>query len=131
MKKISTLLFPILLIVACASTPQSQYTKPLEFTDANFQKKALNKKGVTVVEFWAVWCGPCKMVDPIITELANDYGKKVNIGKMNVDLETETTKKYNIRSIPTILIFKDGEEVDRHVGVLSKRNLKKKVDVLL
>ncbi len=131
MKIIATLLFPIFLIAACAGLPKNQASILTEFTDANFQKSALNKKGVTVVEFWAIWCGPCKMIDPIITELANEYGKKVTIGKMNVDQEPETTKKFNIRSIPTILIFKDGKVVDKHVGVISKRALKKKIEVLL
>lgn len=71
------------------------------------------------------------MVYPIVIELANHYGKKVNIGKMNVDLEQERIKKINIRSIPPFLIFKDGEVVDKHLGVLSKRTLKKKIDDLL
>lgn len=131
MKKFTPILFPIFLIIACAGSPRSQYSKVLEFTDANFQKTVLDKKGITVIEFWAVWCGPCKMVDPIITELANDYGKKVNIGKMDVDKEPKVAKKYNIRSIPTILFLKDGEVVDKYVGVATKRALEKKIDQLL
>ena len=131
MKKIISFLFPFFLIVACAGSPINQTTIPVEFTDANFQKSVLDSKGITVIEFWAEWCGPCRMVDPIITELANDYGKKVNIGKMNVDLEPKITKQLGIRSIPTILIFKDGEVVDKHVGLLTKRALEKKIDELL
>ena len=131
MKKITTLLYPVFLIIACAGSPKSQSQKVVKFTDANFQKTVLDKKGVTVIEFWAEWCGPCRMVDPIITELANDYGKKVNIGKMNVDMEPKMAKKFNIRSIPTILFLKDGEVVDKFVGVTSKRALEKKIDKLL
>lgn len=118
---------------ASADTTQNESTPtPLvEFTDANFKKLVLKKKGVTVIEFWAEWCGPCRMVEPVIKELANDYGKKVTIGKLNVDLEPNVTQKYNIRSIPTILIFKDGEVVDKYVGVLTKKDLEEKIEVVL
>lgn len=106
-------------------------TDLVKFTDANFKKSVLDKKGVTVVEFWATWCGPCRMVEPIIKELANEYGEKVTIGKLNVDFESKVTLKYEIKNIPTILIFKDGEVVDKYVGVLSKKDLEKKIEVIL
>ncbi|MFK8008062.1 MAG: thioredoxin [Saprospiraceae bacterium] len=131
MKKVITLLLPIFLMAASADTTEYQTTPLVKFTDANFKKSALDNKGVTVVEFWAEWCSPCRMVEPIITELANEYGEKVTIGKLNVDLESETTTKFGIRSIPTILIFKDGEVVDKYVGVLSKKDLEEKIEVLL
>ena len=131
MKKITTLLLPIFLMAASSDISNYQTSTLVEFTDANFKKLALDKKGVTIVEFWATWCGPCKIVEPIITELAEDYGKKISIGKLNVDLEPKTTMEYGISSIPTILIFKDGEVVDKYVGVLSKKDLEDKIDVLL
>ncbi|MFK7773914.1 MAG: thioredoxin [Saprospiraceae bacterium] len=131
MKKIIMLFFPIFLIAAAPNIPQKQTAALVEFTDANFKKTVLKKKGVTVIEFWAEWCGPCRLVEPVITELAKDYGKKVTVGKLNVDLEPKITKKYNIRSIPTILIFKDGEVVDKYVGVLTKKDLEEKIEVLL
>ncbi len=131
MKKFIILILPIFLMAASASTTSYQTTPLVEFTDANFKKSVLDKKGVTVVEFWATWCGPCRMVDPIITELANDYGEKVTVGKLNVDLESKITMKYEIKSIPTILIFKDGTVVDKYVGVIPKKELEEKIEVLL
>lgn len=131
MKKIITFIFPIFLLAASAGTTENKTPTLVKFTDANFQKLALDKKGITVVEFWATWCGPCRMVDPIIKELANEYGKEVTIGKLNVDWEPEITLKFEIKSIPTILIFKDGEVVDKYVGVLSKKDLENKIEVLL
>ena len=84
-----------------------------ELTDTNFQEEVLDKEGLTVIDFWAEWCGPCKMISPIIEDLANDYEGKVLIGKVNVDDNPELSIKYGIRSIPTILFVKDGEIVDR------------------
>ena len=101
-----------------------------EFTDSNFEEKALNS-GVAVVDFWAVWCGPCRMVAPVIEELATDYGDNVLVGKLDVDSNPETSMKYNVRSIPTILILKDGEVVDKHVGTATKGQLKQKIDAVL
>ncbi len=93
-----------------------------EFTDTNFKEKALDS-GVSVVDFWAEWCGPCRMIGPIIEELATDYSDKVTVGKLNVDHNPEVSMKYGIRSIPTILIFKNGEPVEKIVGVTTKQNL--------
>lgn len=101
-----------------------------EFTDANFQETAL-EKGVAVVDFWAEWCGPCRMVTPIIEELAGEYEGKATIGKVNVDSNAETSRKYGVRSIPTILILKDGEIVDKHVGTITKAALAEKIDAVL
>jgi thioredoxin 1 len=101
-----------------------------EFTDSNFQETAL-ESGVSVVDFWAEWCGPCRMIGPIIEELASDYDGRVTVGKLNVDHNPEVSMKYGIRSIPTILIFKDGEAVEKIVGVTTKQNLSTKIDAHL
>ncbi len=98
----------------------------LEFTDGNFEETALSG-GVSVVDFWAEWCGPCRLIGPIIEDLATVYDGKANIGKLNVDENPEVSLKYGIRSIPTILIIKDGEVVDKQVGVASKAALEAKI----
>ena len=88
-----------------------------EFTDSNFQETAIEKGGVTVIDFWAEWCGPCRMIGPIIEELASEYDDDtVLIGKVNVDDNPEVSMKFGIRSIPTIILFRDGEEVERSIG---------------
>lgn len=101
-----------------------------QFTDANFEE-ILNSGEAMVVDFWAEWCGPCRMVTPIIEELATEYEGKVKIGKMNVDENNEVPMKYSVRNIPTILFIKGGEVVDRKVGAQSKAVLKEAVDKLL
>ncbi len=98
----------------------------LQFTDSNFQETALSG-GVSVVDFWAEWCGPCRLIGPIIDDLATSYEGRVNIGKVNVDENPEISLKYGIRSIPTILIIKDGEVVDKQVGVTTKAALDAKI----
>ena len=101
-----------------------------EFTDNNFTDTAL-KEGVSVVDFWAEWCGPCRLVAPIIDQLAEEYNGKALIGKVNVDDNPEVSMKYGVRSIPTILIFKDGEIVDKHVGTATKSTLEGKINAHL
>ena len=101
-----------------------------EFTDSNFEKAALSG-GVAIVDFWAEWCGPCKMVTPIIDELSADYEGKATIGKVNVDANQEFAAKYGVRNIPTVLIFKNGEVVDKQVGVATKASLESKFNGLL
>ena len=100
----------------------------VEFTDSNFAETVLDVQGVSVVDFWAEWCGPCKMIGPIIEELHTDYEGKATIGKVNVDHNPEISSKYGIRSIPTILILKDGEVVDKQVGVTTKKALEDKIN---
>lgn len=100
----------------------------LEFTDSNFQSEVLDTDQVTVVDFWAEWCGPCKAIGPIIEELASEYNGKAKIGKVNVDHNQDISIKYGIRSIPTILFFKNGEVVDKQVGAASKAILQQKIE---
>ncbi len=100
----------------------------IEFTDSNFQEVALDNEGVSVVDFWAEWCGPCRMITPIIEELATEYEGRARIGKVNVDHNPEVSSKYGIRSIPTILFLKNGEVVDKQVGVASKKVLEDKIN---
>ena len=102
-----------------------------EFTDGNFSTSALEGGKLAVVDFWAEWCGPCRMVAPIIDELSGEYADKATIGKLNVDHNPEVSMKYGVRSIPTILFIKNGEVVDKHVGTASKASLIAKIDAHL
>ncbi|MBP1677303.1 MAG: thioredoxin [Bacteroidetes bacterium] len=102
----------------------------LEFTDANI-KEAINSGKPVVVDFWAEWCGPCRMVGPIVEELAKEYDGQVIIGKMDVDENVDTPNEFGIRNIPTILFFKDGQLVDKQVGAAPKAALVAKVQGLL
>lgn len=102
----------------------------LQMTDANFNE-LLNSGKPLVIDFWAEWCGPCRMVSPIIDELAEEYAEKVYIGKANVDENDEIVVKYGIRNIPTILFIKNGEIVDKKVGASSKADLKAKIEAML
>jgi len=102
----------------------------LIITDTNFEELVKGDKPL-VVDFWAQWCGPCLMLGPIIEELASEYEDKVVIGKMNVDENDEVVGQFGIRNIPTILFFKQGELVDKHVGVAQKNILEEKIKALL
>ena len=102
-----------------------------QLTDANYKENVLDKKGVAVVDFWAEWCGPCRMVGPVIDELATEYDGKALIAKVDVDENSELSAQYGVRSIPTILILKDGEIVDKHVGVTTKAALAEKIEAAL
>ncbi len=97
------------------------------FTDANFKNDVLDSSQLTVVDFWAPWCGPCVHLGPIIEDLANEYEGKVNIGKLNVDENGETSMNYGITSIPCVLFIKNGEIVDKHVGLAPKAALNAKI----
>jgi thioredoxin 1 len=100
----------------------------LTLTDKNFDQEVLQSKIPVLVDFWASWCGPCRMVGPIIDELAKDYEGKLKVGKMNVDENQESPKKYNIMSIPSLLIFKNGKVVKTMIGVQSKESFKRQID---
>lgn len=93
----------------------------VEFTDANFEEKVLNSDKPVMVDFWATWCGPCKMVGPIIEEIAEEYDGKAVVGKVDVDQNQEFAAKYGVRNIPTVLVFKGGEMVERQVGASPKK----------
>ena len=101
--------------------------KPKEITDANFDEVIATDKPV-LVDFWAEWCGPCKMIGPLVEEIAAEYDGKAVIGKVNVDNNPNSSAKYGIRSIPTLLFFKNGEVVDKQIGAASKSTLVKKLD---
>ena len=100
-------------------------------TDQNFEGEVLKSTTPVLVDFWAVWCGPCQMVGPIVEELAKEYEGKLKVGKMNVDENQVMPGKYNIMSIPSLLIFKGGEVVDTMIGAMSKENFKKRIDEVL
>ena len=102
----------------------------IQITDADFDT-SVNKYGTLVVDCWAPWCGPCRMVGPVIEELAKDYQGKIVFGKLNVDENRMISAKYQIMSIPTLLIFKNGKLVDKIIGALPKENLKAKLDPYL
>ena len=103
----------------------------LEITSANFEELVLKSDKPVLVDFWAEWCGPCRMVGPIVDELHTDYDGKAVVGKVNVDDQQEIAAEYGIRNIPTILFFKNGEMVDKNVGVAPKSDLAKKIDALI
>lgn len=112
-------------VIGGAGGPEtSEHT--MELTDKNFKHEI--KKGVTLVDFWATWCAPCRMQGPIVNELANEMYQKAKIAKLDVDNNQGTARKYGIRSIPTILVFKDGEVVKQFVGVKGKNELKKEIE---
>ena len=103
--------------------------KYVELTAANFDETV--KEGVTLVDFWAPWCGPCRMIAPVIEELAEEYEGKATIAKVNTDEEQEIAVKFGIRSIPTVMIFKDGEVVDQMIGAASKQAFEEKLNAQL
>ena len=96
-------------------------TKPVHFTDANFESEVLGSSQPVLVDFWAEWCGPCRLLTPIIEELASELGESVKIGKLHVDENPQTAARYQISSIPSILVFKNGELVETLVGIQSKQ----------
>jgi|SRR5574344_1490712 thioredoxin 1 len=102
----------------------------LVLTDSNFDEW-LNAAEPLIVDFWAEWCGPCKMMAPVVDELAEAYAGKVNIGKLDVDDNNEISSRYGIRNIPTLLFFKNGQLVDKQVGATQKSALAQKVEALL
>jgi thioredoxin 1 len=99
-----------------------------EFTDVNFEAEVLKSPMPVLVDFWAEWCGPCRMLTPIMEELAQQYGGRVKMGKLNVDVSPNTASRYAVSNIPTILFVKGGNVVDQHVGLLAKTALQAKID---
>lgn len=99
-----------------------------KFTKANFENEVLNAGGAVLVDFWASWCGPCKMVSPIIDELAEEYKGKAKVGKVNVDEESELAAKFAVVSIPTVMLIKNGKIMDKLVGAYSKDEYEDMID---
>jgi thioredoxin 1 len=103
----------------------------MSVTDSSFETEVLNGPAPVVVDFWAEWCGPCKLISPVLDELAGEYDGKVKVTKLNVDENPSTSAKYGVRSIPTLLFFKDGQIVDQVIGAVSKSDLKKRFEAAL
>ncbi len=101
--------------------------KPIEVTDGTFQTEVESGSGLTLVDFWATWCGPCRMVAPIVEQLAKEHEGKLKVAKLDVDANQGVATRYNIRSIPSILFFKDGKHIDTVVGAVPKAMLDRKI----
>jgi thioredoxin 1 len=102
-----------------------------EFTDATFQQEVIQSDKVTLIDLWAEWCGPCRMMTPIVEELSAEYKDRAVIGKLNVDDNPEVPTEYNVRGIPTFLLFKNGELKEKIVGAQTKQTLQNKINALL
>ncbi len=103
----------------------------IEITDSNFEQEVINSDVPVLVDFWAVWCGPCKAIAPKIEELANKYAGKIKIGKCNVDENPSTPGEYEIRSIPTLIFIKDGNVVDKIIGIVPKTKLEEAINSII
>ena len=103
----------------------------LEINQENFETEVVKSDVPVLVDFWAEWCGPCKMIAPVLSELAEEYAEKIKVGKINVDTNPEIAAKYGVRSIPTIFFFKNGEIMNQVIGFLTKKELQAKVEELL
>ena len=117
----------LILILIIHRYKNNQKKMALKLTDSNFQSTVLDSDKLSMVDFWAVWCGPCLAVAPIVEKLAEEYEGKVVIGKVDVDNNPEVALQYGIRSIPTILFIKDGKVVDKQVGAVPKNVLEQKI----
>ncbi|MER3523803.1 MAG: thioredoxin [Ignavibacteria bacterium] len=100
---------------------------PIEITDANFEQEVLKSDKPVLIDFWAVWCGPCKMIAPVVEELAREYDGKLKVGKIDVDNNPEVAMRFGIRSIPTLMIFKNGQVVEQIIGAVPKRQVVEKL----
>ena len=107
------------------------HKRPVEFTDANFETEVLQSDLPVLVDFWAAWCGPCRAVGPSIKKLAAEFGATAKVGKLNVDENNETALRFGIRSIPAVLLFKDGQVIETFVGVRPKERYAQALDQIL
>lgn len=104
---------------------------PVAVTDADFDQEIVQHDGLAMVDFWAVWCGPCQIIAPVVEQLAEEYSDKLKVAKLDVDGSQQTAMKYNVRSIPSILFFKGGQHVDTVVGAVPKAYLVEKIEAHL
>jgi len=105
--------------------------RPVDITDATFDSEVLSNRGAVLVDCWAPWCGPCRMVGPVLEQLAREYAGRIKIAKLNVDENPQTASRYGIRSIPTMLLFNRGEMIDSLVGALPKQEIERRLQALL
>jgi thioredoxin 1 len=105
--------------------------KPVEITDQNFEAEVIKSDKPVLIDFWAVWCGPCKLIAPIVEELATEYDGKVKVGKLDVDSNQQTSIKFGVRSIPTLLLFKNGHLKDTIIGAVPKSKIVEKLNAAL
>jgi thioredoxin 1 len=103
----------------------------LEVTTTNWDTEVIKAQGLVMIDFWAAWCGPCRMISPTVEELAKEYSGKIKVLKLNTDENSEIASRYKIMGIPTIMFFKDGNKLDQIVGVVPKQHLKAKIDSFL
>ena len=109
----------------------AEKTKPLEISNENFDKEVLKSKRPVLLDFWAEWCMPCKMLDPVIDDIADDYGKKLRVGKVNTDDNREISLKYEVSAIPTLILLVGGEMVRKFIGLQQKADLVAAIDDVL
>ncbi len=106
-------------------------SSPIDLTDESFQTEVIESSVPVLVDFWATWCGPCKMVAPIVDELAQEYDGRLKVGKVDVDVAQKVAGEFGIRSIPTLLLFKEGKVADQVVGAVPKKHLEQKITAVL